>query len=136
LTKSSKWSRTFPSETAQKYTGSPFFQDEIRIFLEKALNGIREIKSKHPYYLYALDWLGFAHIVLALLFAGAIRDPVKNIWIVECGLIACIGVIFVAAICIPMRGLPPSWFLIDFSFAPAAALPLWIARRDIKQIDG
>ena len=32
--------------------------------------------------LYAHDWLAFAHICLAILFAGAIRDPVRNVWIV------------------------------------------------------
>jgi len=38
LTKSSKWSRTFPSETAQKYTGSPFFQDQLYFAYGSNLN--------------------------------------------------------------------------------------------------
>ena len=33
--------------------------------------------------LYAHDWLAFAHIVLGILFAGAIKDPVRNKWIVQ-----------------------------------------------------
>jgi len=40
-----------------------------------------------------------------------------------------------AGICIPLRGLPWRWFWIDFAFAPAAALPLWIAYRDIRQLE-
>ena len=40
-----------------------------------------------------------------------------------------------AGICVPARGMPMSWFWIDFSFASAAALPLWIALRDIRRVE-
>ena len=38
-----------------------------------------------------------------------------------------------AGVCVPLRGLPWQWFLVDSAFAPAAALPLWIALGDIKR---
>ena len=85
--------------------------------------------------MYGYDWLAFAHIVLAILFAGAIRDPVRNIWIIQCGLIMCALVPVLAVVCIPLRGLPLCWILIDSAFAPAAALPLWIALRDVKRVE-
>ena len=104
-------------------------------FVMKSIAALESVKANYPFLLYAHDWLAFAHIVLAILFAGAIRDPVRNIWIVQCGLIMCALVPILAGICIPLRGLPSRWFLIDFAFAPAAALPLWIAMRDIRRVE-
>jgi hypothetical protein len=34
-----------------------------------------------------------------------------------------------------MLGMPLRWFWIDFSFAPAAALPLWIALHDVRRAE-
>ena len=104
-------------------------------FVLKAIEGLESVEANYPFMLYAHDWLAFAHIVLAILFAGAIRDPVRNIWIVQCGLIMCALVPVLAGICIPIRGLPLIWFWFDFAFAPAAALPLWIALRDIRRAE-
>ena len=107
----------------------------LHSFILQAIEGLESVEENYPFVLYANDWLAFAHIVLAILFAGAIRDPVRNIWIVQCGLIMCALVPVLAGICIPIRGLTLVWFWIDFSFAPAAALPLWIALRDIRRVE-
>lgn len=101
-------------------------------FVVQAIHGLEAMEANYPFMMYAHDWLAFAHIVLAILFAGAIRDPIRNIWIVQCGLIMCALIPVLAAICIPMRGIPWIWFWIDFAFAPGAALLLWIALRDIN----
>jgi len=104
-------------------------------FVLKAIEGLEKVAAEYPFMLYAHDWLAFAHIVLAILFAGAMRDPVRNVWIVQCGLIMCALVPVLAGICIPIRGLPLCWFWLDFAFAPAAALPLWLALRDIRRAE-
>src|SRR5580765_6075982 len=104
-------------------------------FVVKAIAALESVKANYPFLLYAHDWLAFAHIMLAILFAGAIRDPVRNIWIVQCGLIMCALIPVLAGICIPIRGIPMCWFWIDFAFAPAAALPLWIALRDLRRVE-
>ncbi|MEK7865461.1 MAG: hypothetical protein AAB434_02175 [Planctomycetota bacterium] len=104
-------------------------------FVLRAIAGLEEVNERYPFLLYAHDWLAFAHIALGILFAGAIRDPVRNKWIVQCGLIFCALVPVLAGVCIPLRGLPWQWFWIDASFAPAAALPLWIAYRDIRHLE-
>ena len=104
-------------------------------FVLRAIEGLESVQANYPFMLYAHDWLAFAHIVLAILFAGAIRDPVRNIWIVQCGLIMCALVPVLAGICLPLRGLPGCWLWIDCAFAPAAALPLWLALRDIKYLE-
>jgi len=107
----------------------------LHAFVLRAIEGLESVQANYPFMLYAHDWLAFAHIMLALLFAGAIRDPVRNKWIVQCGLIMCALIPVLAGICIPVRGLPWCWFWIDFAFAPAAAWPLWIALKDIRDAE-
>jgi hypothetical protein len=108
---------------------------ELHTFLLKAIEGLETANTRYPFMLYAHDWLAFAHIMLAVLFTGAIRDPVRNKWVPEAGLLMCLSVPVLAGICIPLRGLPIWWFWIDFAFAPGAALPLWIALRDVKRVE-
>ena len=107
----------------------------VHQFVVQAIAALELVETQYPFLLYAHDWLAFAHIVLAILFAGAMRDPVRNVWVVQCGLIMCALVPVLAGICIPLRGLPWQWFWIDFAFAPAAGLPLWIALRDIRRVE-
>ncbi len=104
-------------------------------FVLDVLEGLASVEADYPFMLYAHDWLAFAHIMLAILFAGAVRDPVRNVWVVQCGLIMCALVPVLAGICIPLRGIPAAWFWIDFAFAPGAALPLWIALQDIRRAE-
>ncbi len=96
--------------------------------------GVLETNTKYPFLFYGTDWLGFAHIMLAILFIGPLRDPIKNIWIIEFGMIACILVIPFAFICGPLRGIPLYWTLIDCSFGVVGIVPLIIVRRAIKSL--
>lgn len=107
----------------------------IHAFLLRVLTEFETVESTKPFLLYGYDWLAFAHIVLAILFAGVIRDPVRNVWVVQCGLIMCALVPVLAVVCIPLRGIPHQWFWVDFAFAPGAAVPLWIALRDIRRVE-
>jgi hypothetical protein len=107
----------------------------IHGFVVRSIAALVDVDSRYPFLLYAHDWLAFAHVMLAILFAGAARDPVRNVWIVQCGLIMCALVPVLAGICIPLRGIPMVWFWIDAAFAPGAALPLWIALRGIRRIE-
>lgn len=107
----------------------------LHAFVLRAIEGLEHVQANYPFMLYAHDWLAFAHIMLAFLFAGAIKDPVRNKWIVQCGLVMCASIPLLAGVCIPIRGLPSCWFWIDFAFAPAAAWPLWIALRDILKVE-
>lgn len=107
----------------------------LQQFVSRVIEGLEAVERDYPFLMYGYDWLAFAHICLAILFAGAIKDPVRNKWIVQCGLIMCFLIPFLAAICIPIREIPWFWFCIDFAFAPAAALPLWIALRDINHAE-
>ncbi len=48
-------------------------------------------KEHYPLMLYTLDWLGFAHIVIAIIFIAPMKDPIKTIWVIELGIISCIA---------------------------------------------
>lgn len=88
-----------------------------------------------PFLLYGTDWLAFAHLVIAVFFYGVHRDPVRNVWIVEAGMIACAGIVPLALICAPIRGIPVWWSLIDMSFGVFGVIPLLILRRMIKRLE-
>ncbi|GMU55263.1 MAG: hypothetical protein AMXMBFR33_44090 [Candidatus Xenobia bacterium] len=87
-------------------------------------------QENFPFMAYGTDWLAFAHIMLAVLFLGAMRDPARNLWVIEFGLLACAGVLALALICGPLRGIPFFWQLVDCSFGAFGAIPLWFARRE------
>ncbi|MBN9420349.1 MAG: hypothetical protein J0I12_33180 [Candidatus Eremiobacteraeota bacterium] len=97
-------------------------------WLLQVQEGITMMYAHYPWIAYGTDWLAFAHILLAVLFLGPYRDPVRNLWVLEFGLIACVGVLPLALICGPIRGIPFYWRLIDCSFGIIAFVPLWIAR--------
>lgn len=110
-------------------------EGRLHSFAVEAIDAMKYVDEHHPYLLYGYDWLAFAHICLAILFAGAARDPVRNKWVVQCGLIMCLLIPVLAGICIPIRGIPIIWVLVDAAFAPAAGLPLFIALKDIKKAE-
>ena len=99
-------------------------------------NGLRDMYARYPWIAYGTDWLAFAHIVLAILFVGPLRDPVRNLWVIHFGLIACVGVIPLALICGPIRGIPFYWRLIDCSFGILGAIPLLLARKFTLELSG
>src|SRR4028118_868439 len=63
-------------------------ESSLHVFLSHILKGYTEMATQYPFLVYGYDWLAFAHFVLAILFIGPYRDPVKNIWVIEFGLIA------------------------------------------------
>jgi hypothetical protein len=96
--------------------------------------GITATYQQYPFMAYGTDWLAFAHIVIALAFLGPIRDPVRNIWVIEFGMIACVLVIPLALIFGPLRGIPIGWQLIDCSFGVIGIIPLWLARHLTRKL--
>lgn len=84
--------------------------------------------------LYGTDWLAFAHIVIALFFIPVYRQPERYIHNLEMGMLACAGIVPLAFICGPLRGIPFFHQLIDCSFGLFGVLPLWYIHRKIKQL--
>jgi hypothetical protein len=104
-------------------------------WISRAREGLEQTDARYPFVLYGTDWLAFAHLVIAVTFVGPFRDPVRNVWVVEFGVIACAGVIPLALICGPIRGIPLYWQFIDMSFGVFGVIPLLIVRRMIKRLE-
>src|SRR5208282_2494607 len=72
-------------------------------WLLRVRDGFRDTDSRYPWMAYGTDWLAFAHLVIALFFAGPLVNPARNVWVLWAGLIACVLVIPLALICGPIR---------------------------------
>jgi hypothetical protein len=110
----------------------PALQDPLLLWVERIRDALVATGAHAPFLAYGTDWLAFAHLVIAVAFLGALRDPVRNSWIVVWGMIAAVGVIPLAVIAGPIRGLPWGWTVIDCSFGVLAMVPLVIAFRGIR----
>lgn len=101
-------------------------------WLERVEVALSDTNMRYPFLAYATDWLAFAHIVIAIAFLGPLIDPVRNKWVIQFGLIACAGVIPLALIAGPIRGIPLPWRLIDSSFGVFGSIPLLICLRSVR----
>lgn len=103
-------------------------------WLSRVLNAYREVNEEHPFLLYGYDWLAFAHFILAILFIGPFRNPVRNIWVIEFGLIACVLIFPLALIAGPLRNIPIGWTLIDCAFGVLGIPPLLVCYIKTKRL--
>ncbi|MFI5684846.1 hypothetical protein [Streptomyces sp. NPDC051636] len=104
-------------------------------WITRVRQGLDTADTDYPFLLYGTDWLAFAHLVIAVAFYGPYRDPVRNIWVVEFGMIACVGIIPLALICGPIRQIPFWWSVIDMSFGVFGIVPLYVVRQRIKRLE-
>jgi len=115
----SKWGIAFPA---------------MLTWLERINDGVQNGYGQYPFLAYGTDWLAFGHAAIALAFIGPLRDPVKNIWVIEFGMIACTLVIPWAFIFGVVRDIPFFWTLIDISFGVFGIIPLWMARANTLRL--
>ncbi|MFI9824673.1 hypothetical protein ACIHFC_30100 [Streptomyces sp. NPDC052013] len=104
-------------------------------WIERVRDGLDAADAGYPFLLYGTDWLAFAHLVIAVAFYGPYRDPVRNVWVVEFGMIACAGIVPLALICGPIRGIPLWWSAIDMAFGVFGVIPLYVVRQKIKRLE-
>ena len=125
-----------PLETELRLLTGIFPSDSlIGGWFDKVYNGLVETNKNYPFLAYGYDWLAFAHFVLALLFIGPLRNPVKNKWVIEFGMIACFLIIPFALVAVHYRDIPSWWRLIDCSFGVIGLVPLSICLRKINQME-
>jgi hypothetical protein len=104
-------------------------------WVDRVRDGVIATNDAYPFLAYGTDWLAFAHLVIAVAFIGVFRDPVRNIWIIVWGMIACVGVIPLALVAGPIRGIPLGWTLLDMSFGVIGIVPLIIVYRLIRRLE-
>lgn len=124
-----------PLETELDILRRLFPDGDAGFWFSKVHEGLLNHRIYYPFLDYGYDWLAFAHFVLAILFIGPYRDPVRNKWVIEFGMIACLLVIPFALLAGHFRGIPVTWRLIDCSFGVIGIVPLWIVRRLILRIE-
>jgi hypothetical protein len=109
--------------------------DFIKEWIGGVYMAIKDTNVKYPFMSYGTDWLAFAHLVIAVAFWGPLKDPVKNIWVIQFGMIACIMIFPLAFICGSIRNIPFYWQLIDCSFGAIGFIPLFICYKNILKIE-
>ena len=104
-------------------------------WIARVYEGLQVSYGQYPFLAYGTDWLAFAHLVIAVAFIGPLRDPVRNVWVIDFGIIACLLVFPLALIMGPLRGIPFYWQLIDCSFGVAGLIPLCWVRLLINRLE-
>ena len=104
-------------------------------WVDRVRDALIVTNDRYPFLAYGTDWLAFAHLVIAVAFIGPLREPVRNIWVIQFGIIACAGIIPLALIAGSVRGIPLGWQLIDMSFGVIGAIPLVIVYRLIRRLE-
>jgi len=134
----------FPLQQETHYLARFLNLPAIRAIAESTglLNWIRRVNygltvtdARFPFLAYGTDWLAFAHLVIAVAFIGPYIDPARNKWVVTFGLIACLGVIPLALIAGPIRGIPIGWRSLDCSFGLFGSIPLIFCWRLIADLE-
>lgn len=105
------------------------------VWFVRVRDALVETGERHPFLAYGYDWLAFGHFVIALAFVGAWRNPVRNKWLFDFGLLACALVIPFALVFGEVRGIPFYWRLIGCSFGAFGALPLWWCRKWARELE-
>jgi hypothetical protein len=104
-------------------------------WLLKVDGALSDVAENHAFLFYGTDWLAFGHFIIALVFVGALRDPVRNKWLFTFGLIACALVIPYAFVFGELRGIPFFWRLIDCSFGVIGAIPLRLCAKYVNELE-
>ena len=107
----------------------------LGFWLHKVHAALAETNRNAPFLAYGYDWLAFAHFVLAILFIGPYRDPVRNKWVIEFGMIACWMIIPFALIAGHFRSIPLGWRFIDCLFGVIGLIPLILCYNKINRLE-
>lgn len=130
----------FPLETelellCSMLEGSTGFLGELHVWFSWILEAIVVTNIKYPFLMYGIDWLAFAHIMIAVAFFGVYLKPVRNVWIVYFGMIACVSIIPTVLICGVVRQIPFYWQMVDCSFGVFGIIPLFALLQLIRKLE-
>jgi hypothetical protein len=98
-------------------------------------HALEDLFQKYAFLAYGYDWLAFGHFVIAIAFLGAVKDPIRNRWVIEFGMIACVLILPYAFIFGQVRGIPILWRVIDMLFGILGIIPLYIARKMTLELE-
>jgi len=104
-------------------------------WLVRVHTALVQTQLQYQFLFYGTDWLAFGHFVIAIAFIGALKDPIRNRWLFDFGIIACALVVPWALVFGAIRGIPIWWRLIDCSFGILGFIPLWFCRIWAKELE-
>lgn len=127
----------FALETELAWLNS-LFQNKtsgLSVWINKVYTALHQTNLNYPFLAYGYDWLAFAHLVIAVAFIGPFKDPVRNKWIIQFGMIACCMIFPLAFIAGYVRQIPLYWQLIDCSFGLTGMIPLYFCYKKIETLE-
>jgi hypothetical protein len=104
-------------------------------WINKVYLALQKTNRDFPFLAYGYDWLAFAHLVIAVAFIGPLKEPARNKWVIQFGMIACGMVLPLAFIAGNLRGIPFYWQLIDCSFGIIGLVPLYVCYKKIELLE-
>ncbi|MFZ5912508.1 MAG: hypothetical protein ACOYYU_21090 [Chloroflexota bacterium] len=96
---------------------------------------LTELYRDYAFLAYGYDWMAFGHFVIAIAFLGAARDPLRNKWVIEFGMIACVLILPYAFLLGALRGIPLFWRVIDMLFGVFGVAPLLVAWKMVRKLE-
>lgn len=96
--------------------------------------GVKETTAHYSFMRYGFDWLAFAHILIAIAFIGPLKDPIKNEWVIQWGMITSALSVVMAFVMEPVRSIPIWWSAVDASIGIVAFIILWLCNQWIKKL--
>lgn len=122
-------------EIAHIFIREMHWKNDFTNWIDAVYKGVQETDLKYPFIAYGTDWLAFAHLVIAIAFVGPLREPVRNIWVIQFGILACIAIFPLAFIAGEIRGIPLFWRLIDCTFGIVGGIVLLICYKKIRLLE-
>jgi len=122
-------------QLAKRFLDKMSIDNQFTSWITTVFFGVDQTYSKFPFIAYGTDWLAFAHLVIAIAFIGPLRDPVRNIWVIDFGLISCVAIFPLALIAGAIRQIPFFWQVIDCSFGVFGFILLWSIRSKIQVME-
>ena len=109
-------------------------REPIVLWIAEVTEALDYMNTQYSFLSYGTDWLAFAHIIISIFFIGVYKDPVRNLWITQTGIIACVLIIPLALIAGYARNIPFVWQLIDISFGVFGVIPLIFIHKYTQQL--
>jgi len=125
----------FPIESELELIATNSPTNALQQWINTVYHAVVVTNANYPFIAYGTDWLAFAHIVIAIAFIGPLRDPVRNIWVLQFGMIACVLIIPLAFIAGPIRQIPIGWSLLDCCFGVVGIIPLYLCYCYTKKLE-
>jgi len=107
----------------------------VAAWLRVVRDAVETTSSQAPLMFYGTEWLAFGHFVIGLAFFGAVRDPVRNRWLYQFGMMACAAVPIWALVLGHLRGIPFWWRMIDAAFGVVGFVPMWLCNRWVGKLE-